>query len=65
VAILVLFVVYILCWAYTCYRISQEPRLAQDRRAVLAAAGVLVGPIAFLYWPWLLLRLAEGRSSVE
>jgi hypothetical protein len=56
---------YIFGWAYTCYRISQEPRLAQDRRAVLAAAGVLLGPAAFLYWPWLLHRLAEERSSVE
>jgi hypothetical protein len=65
VAILVLFVAYILCWAYTCYRISQEPGLAQDRGALLAAAGVLLGPVAFLYWPWLLLRHAEGRSSVE
>ena len=33
--------------------------------AILAAAGVLLGPAAFLYWPWLLLRLAEERSSVE
>jgi hypothetical protein len=65
VAILVLLVAYIFGWAYTCYRISQEPRLAQDRRAILAAAGVLLGPAAFLYWPWLLLRLAEERSSVE
>jgi hypothetical protein len=65
VALLVLFVAYIFGWAHTCYRISLEPRLAQDRRAVLAAAGVLLGPAAFLYWPWLLLQLAEERSSVE
>jgi hypothetical protein len=64
VAILVLLVAYIFGWAYTCYRIGQEPRLAQDGRAILAAARVLLGPAAFLYWPWLLLRLAEERSSV-
>jgi hypothetical protein len=65
VAFLVLVVAYIFGWAYTCYRISQEPRLAQDRRAMFAAAGVLLGPVAFVYWPWLMLRLAAERSAVE
>jgi hypothetical protein len=32
---------------------------------MLAAAGVLLGPAAFLYWPWLLLQLTEEPSRVE
>jgi hypothetical protein len=30
-----------------------------------AAAGVLLGSAAFLYWPWPLLQPAGERSSVE
>jgi hypothetical protein len=65
VAFLLLVVADVFGWAYTCYRISQESRLAQDHRAVLAAVGVLLGPAAFLYWPSLLLHLADGRSPVD
>jgi hypothetical protein len=44
---------------------ATTPQLAQARQTTLAAAGMLLGPAAFLYWPWLLLQLAEERTSVE
>jgi hypothetical protein len=32
---------------------------------MLAAAGVLLGPAASVYSPWLLLQLAEERTHIE